>query len=120
MKELTKEERDIKILAEKEREAKDAAYVKGLGLTLDRDSCEECLKQLAKGDEGRGGYGQRIYCSPGHAYEVGSIKKNRMYSEMREKLFTTIYEIGASNKPSSLSAHPEVEEMINEIEGRWY
>jgi len=116
--EQTKERRAELIAKAKAEEAIEDAWVKSEGIVLYRDSCKECLELRAKDERNYGG--NRCFCSAAHAYEVSNIKRGRYYDSQKEKLFQAIYKIGKENGNQNLKEHPEIIEMINEIEDRFY
>jgi len=102
--------REELIALAKTREKLEDDWVKDNNIILDRDSCENCI-QLKEGDT-RNSIGNRCFCSSRHAYEVSNIKTELHFKEIKQKLLSSI--------DTSKMSIEEAEDIIQEIEGRYY
>ena len=86
-------------------------------ITLQRDTCEQCLKLKAEGRKNCGG-GQ-IYCSQGHAHELSNIRKSQAIQNLKKEIFDTIYQwgrVGVVADENSLA----IKKMLDVLEETWY
>ncbi len=114
---MEKEDLKKRIANAKIQEAEEDEWVKKNKIILKRDSCEKCIEK--KDRDARGGFGQRMFCSATHAYEVSNIKRDFSFKDLRKKIFDTIYEWGRIGVVTDENA-PAIKKLLDDLEERWY
>jgi hypothetical protein len=90
---------------------------KGEEITLQRDSCVQCLKLKAEGRKTVNG--QQIYCSQGHAFELSNIKKAQGVENLKKDIFDTIYQWGRAGIIADENS-PAIKVKLEDLENTWY
>jgi hypothetical protein len=86
-------------------------------ITLQRDTCEQCLKLKKEGR--KNSLGKQIYCSQGHAQELSNIRRSQAVSNLKKEIFDTIYQWGRAGVVVDENS-PVIKKMLDDLEETWY
>lgn len=95
---------------EEDKKLADDNWAKEHGFVLVRDSCKDCQERWQRGD--RTVQGDVMFCSMAHAHEVSTLRRGVFFDDKKKLLLSAIN--------TDILSLAEAEQLINDIEDRYY